>query len=485
MEIIDFRTQARADVEETKSGARSVPGGLPSVPGSKNLADRRRFWIKLLSFLTTAAVAGGAGSARAQELMRGSLNTDAPTAYQTASSANTDYNLRVGPIRFLAGVTTGIEYIDNIDYSDHNRESDEVVRLSLDVQALWKLTQLNTLQLSLGVGFIRYLEHPDATSNNVFITPGSAVAANIYIGDNIRINVHDAFDIRQDPVDNAQLNNVTNFGRFTNTVGLSVTGTFNPLIVTLGYDHFNYVSLNSEFDYLNRSSDSVYAQAGVQVEPGIIVGVEGNYSWYNYEGNSVPGEFLVSQGAAPTTVNGSAYGSGLNNGEGGSAGLYVDWTISHAFRFTARAGYQEASFDSGGFFSSVYGDSSELSTGYWALTLNNRVNAYLTQSLAAGREADLGLTSNYIIENYVRYNVAWRATNALTLAADLFYENDQESGGLFDEHLERYGGDVTLGFQFNMHLSGAVHYSYIQKDSDVQDRFYYQNRVGIDVGYQF
>ena len=417
--------------------------------------------------------------------MRGSLNSDTPTAYQTTSSSNTDYNLRLGPVRFLAGVTAGLEYIDNINYSDHNRESDEVVRFSLDVQALWKLTQLNTLQLSLGVGFIRYIEHPNATSDNVFITPGTSVAANIYVGDNIRINVHDAFDLRQDPVDNAQLNNVTNFARFTNTVGLSVTGTFNPLIVTVGYDHFNYVSLNSEFNYLDRSSDSVYAQVGVQVEPGIIVGVEGNYSWYDYDNNSVPGQFLASQGANPTTVNGSAYASGLNSGSGGSAGGYVDWTISHAFRFTARAGYQEASFNSGGFFSSVYGDSSSLTTGYWALTLNNRVNAYLTQSLAAGREADLGLTSNYIIENYVRYNVAWRATNALTLAADLFYENDQESGGLFDEHLERYGGDVTLGFQFNMHLSGAVHYSYIQKDSDVRDRFYYQNRVGVDVGYQF
>ena len=389
----------------------------------------------------------------------------------------------MGPIRFLAGVTGGFEYIDNINYSDHNRESDVVARFSLDVRALWRLTALNTLQVDLGVGFLRYIEHPNATTGDVFITPGSQVAANVYIGDNVRINIHDAFDIRQDPVDNAQLNNVTNFARFTNTVGLTAVGTFNPLIATVGYDHFNYISLNSEFDYLNRSSDSVLASLVFQVQPSIFVGVEGNYSWYNYESNSVPGEFLNSQGTAD--VNGAAYNSGLNDGQGGSAGLYLDWTLSHAFRFTARAGYQEASFDSGGFFSSVYGDKSSLSTGYWSVIINNRVNAYLTQTLSGGRESDLGLTSNYITENYGRYNVAWRATNALTLAADLFYENDQESGGLFDEHLERFGGDVSLGFQFNMHLSAAVHYSYIQKDSDAADRFYYQNRVGIDVGYQF
>ena len=415
--------------------------------------------------------------------MRSSLASDTPTAYQSGPGAENDYNLRVGPIRFMAGLSGGFEYIDNINYSDHNRESDVVARFSLDIRALWRLTSLNTLQVDLGVGFLRYIEHPNATSGDVFITPGSQVAANVYVGDNIRINIHDAFDIRQDPVDNAQLNNVTNFARFTNTVGITAVGTFNPLIATIGYDHFNYISLNSEFDYLNRSSDSVLASLVFQVQPSIFVGVEGNYSFYNYESNSVPGEFLNSQGTA--VVSGAGYSSGLNDGQGGSVGVYLDWTLSHAFRFNARAGYQEASFDSGGFFSSVYGDKSSLSTGYWSVTLNNRVNAYLTQSLTGGRESDLGLTSNYITENYVRYNVAWRATNALTLAADLFYENDQESGGLFDEHLERFGGDISLGFQFNMHLSAAVHYSYIQKDSDAADRFYYQNRVGVDVGYQF
>jgi hypothetical protein len=429
-----------------------------------------------------AATATGVGAASAQELMRGSLVGDTPTSYQAASTSDSDYNLRVGPIRFLAGVTGGFEYIDNINYSEHNRESDVVARFSLDIRALWKLTQLNTLELDLGVGFVRYIEHPSATTGDAFITPGSQLAANIYVGDNIRVNIHDAFAILQDPVDNAQLNNVTNFGRFTNTAGVTVVGTFSPAIITVGYDHFNYVSLTSEFDYLNRESDSVLGSLVFQVQPSLYVGIEGDYSWYNYEDNSVTGSFLNSQGVP---VAGSTYGSGLNDGQGGSVGLSLDWTLSHSFRVIAHGGYQEATFDNGGYFSSVYGDQTSLNTAYWNLTLNNRLNAYLTQTLAGGREADLGLTSNYIIENYVRYNVAWRATNALTLAGDLFYENDQESGGLFDEHLQRGGGDVSLGFQFNMHLSGALHYSYIRKDSDVADRSYYQNRVGVDVGYQF
>ncbi len=463
------------DQEERACPAAAARGQRPAA-GSHVL-------VKLLSFLALAVFAGAADPARGQELMRGSLVSDGPNVTTGGSTGSSgDYNLRVGPIRFLAEVTGGFEYIDNINYSEHNRQSDEVVRLSLNIRTLWTLSQYNTLQLDLGVGFIRYIQHSEATSGDVFITPGSQLAANIYVGDRVRINVHDAFDIRQDPVDNASLSGVTNFARFTNTAGVTVTADLNPITLTVGYDHFNYVSLNSEFDYLNRNSDSVLASVVYKVQPGILVGVEGNYSWYNYSNNSVSGDFLNSQGVV---VNGASNNRGLNDGEGGSVGAYFDWTISRSFRLTARGGYQEAHFDNNGFFSQNYGDDDNLSTFYWNVTLNNRLNAYFTQSLAGGRESDLGLTSNYITVNYVRYNLAWRATNALTVAGDLFYENDQESGGLFDEHLQRFGGDVSLGFQFNMHLSGALHYTYIRKDSDTADRSYYQNRVGVDVGYRF
>ena len=415
--------------------------------------------------------------------MRGSLVSDGPTTYQASSGlGNTDYNLRVGPIRFLAETTVGFEYIDNINYSEVNRTGDALVRLALNVRSLWNLTSLNTLQFDLGVGFIRYFNNPDATAGNVFITPGSQLAFNIYVGDNVRINVHDAFDIRQDPVDNGQLSNVTNFGRFTNTAGVTVIGEFSPLTLTAGYDHFNYTSLAGRFDYLDRTSESFLASAVFQVQPRLFLGVEGNYSLYDYAENAVSGNFLSQQGVS---VSSAGFGQGLNDGDGGSAGGYLDWTLSPAFRLIARGGYQFASFDNGGFFSDAFGDESNLSTYYWNVTLNNRVNAYFTHSLAGGRETDLGLTSNYLEVNYVRYNAAWRATNALTVAGDAFYENDQESGGLFNEGFQRYGGDVSLGIQFNMHLSAALHYGYIRKESEVNNRSYYQNRVGVDVGYRF
>ena len=142
--------------------------------------------------------------------------------------------------------------------------------------------------------------------------------------------------------------------------------------------------------------------------------------------------------------------------------MFLDITPTPYLRLVARGGYQYTSFDANGTFSTGLtangdqligvgvtpgerlSDDSTLSDFYWSVTLSNRINAYVTQSLSAGRENDFGLTSNYITVNYVRYNVAWRALSNVTVGGDLFYENDQESGGLFDEHLHFYCFDLSM-----------------------------------------
>ena len=457
----------------------------------KNGQGKRIALLKLVLFLAVGCLLGGP-QISAQELMRDSMaNPDsaANVGSTVASNDRTDYNLRIGPVRFLADVSAGIEYIDNINYSDRNRISDEVGRIALNIRTSYDLTRLNTISLNLGIGFVRYFEHPDATSNDLFITPGSQVAFDLYVADTYRFNFHDSFAVLQDPVDNAALSGVTDFGRFINTAGVTGVADYNTVIVTAGYDHTNYVSLNDTYDYLDRNADSVLGSVSVKVAPRTFVGVEATGAYTNYDDTN-----LIQQ----------------NDSIGGTAGAFIDITPTPYLRVVARGGYAYTSFDSGGTFSSgrlangelisiigedgineggVVGtrltDKDTLSDFYWSLSVSNRINAYLTNSLSAGREHDFGLTSNYITVNYVRYNIAWRALNNLTLGADAFYENDQESGGLFDEHLQRYGGDITLTYQINLHLSATGHYYGIAKDSDVNGRDYYQNRVGLDVDYRF
>ena len=442
------------------------------------------FSSKLLSFLLAAALVC-APALRAQELMRESLaGADVADTGRNSSIEEQNYNLRLGPIRFLMSATAGFEYIDNIGYSEINRESDVVARLALDIRSIWQLTRLNTLNFDLGVGFVRYIDHPDATSNNLFITPGSQVAFDIYVADIFRINIHDSFELLQDPVDQPSLSNVTNFGRFTNTAGVTGVADLNTLVLTAGYDHFNYIALNDDYNYLNRTAEQFLASAVYQIMPRTFLGIEGTYAITDYD-----------KGVQ-------------NDSTGGTIGLYFDITPTPYLRLIARGGYQGADFDGNGSSYNIgvipngeliggvpptskqlpnggYADQSTLNSFYWNFTVNHRINAYLSENLSAGRENDLGLTSNYLEVNYVRYNAAWRALSNVTVGGDAFYENDQESGGPYDQSLQRFGGDVTLGYQFNLQLSATAHYAYIKKDSDVYLLNYYQNRVGVDVTYQF
>ena len=152
---------------------RALISPAPQEPAARSRSWRAAF-TKLLLYPAVAGALFCGTRAGAQEMMRETLTT--PTATSTTTSPvsytnnATDYNLRVGPVKFSLDVVAGIEYIDNISYSEVNRTSDEVVRLGINILTIIPLTKLNTLRFDLGVGFVRYLEHPDATSGDVFIT---------------------------------------------------------------------------------------------------------------------------------------------------------------------------------------------------------------------------------------------------------------------------------------------------------------------------
>ena len=87
---------------------------------------------------------------------------------------------------------------------------------------------------------------------------GSQLAFDIFVGD-FRINFHDRLSLQQDPMAEIALSNVADYGRFENTVGVSVLWDLNKAVVTLGYDHYNYVSTDSDFDYLDRNAEELAA----------------------------------------------------------------------------------------------------------------------------------------------------------------------------------------------------------------------------------
>src|SRR6267378_513898 len=206
--------------------------------------------VFLLPFLCAGSVA------RSQDVVRPSLAGEAAAEARRQDIEHIPYNLLMGPIRFRVSATLGVEYNDNINLSEVNTQEDVIIRPQVNVNAIWPITQINTLTLDLGLGYAFYLDHSNANTNGVLISPGSQISFDIFIND-FRINIHDRPSLQQDPIAEAALSNVVDYGRFENTAGVSVLWDLNKAVLTLGYDHFTYVSTTSAFDYLDRNAEEL------------------------------------------------------------------------------------------------------------------------------------------------------------------------------------------------------------------------------------
>jgi Protein of unknown function (DUF560). len=428
------------------------------------------------------------GILRAQDAVRPSLAGEAAAEARRQSIDKIPYNLEVGPIKFRFSATMGIEYNDNINLAEDGsfafpsptgpivittrKQEDIIFHPSVNLDALWPITQLNTLKLDLGIGYSFYLDHSNYNTNSILIAPGSALAFDIFVGD-FRINIHDRFSLQQDPIDEISLSNVADYGRFENTAGVSVLWDLNQAVVTVGYDHYNFIATNSAFDYLDRNADIFSGSVGFTPNSNMTVGVEGTFVDTYYDKNV------------------------LNDSQNYSAGLFLETQFTSYLKVRVAGGYQAIDFDNTG----LVNDSHNLNDYYANLLLSHRVNSVLTQTLAIGHESQLGVNSNYVRLNYVRHTANWNIFYHTLLSTELFYEDAEDSGGLgffnlpipgvpnfnpfVAEHVHRYGGALSVGYQLTPHVTLGFRYQYTQKDSDQPLRDYRQNRVSLDGTYSF
>ncbi len=426
--------------------------------------------------------------APAQDAVRPSLAGEASAEARRQSIENIPYNLQLGPMKLRFSATLGFEYNDNVNLSEDRtvvvptnfgpllvtteKQSDFIIRPQINVNLLWPITQLNTLKLDLGLGYAFYMEHSDYNTSALLVTPGSQLAFDIFVGD-FRINIHDRFSVQQDPVAEATLSNVADYGRFENVAGVSVLWDLNAAVVTLGYDHYNFVALEDRFEYLDRSAEMLNASIAFTPSSTMSVGPEASYVDTSYDQNV------------------------MNDSQAFSAGAFLETQITNYLKLRVAGGYQNIDFDNTG----VVNDAHNLDDYYANLLLSHRVNSVLNHSLSLGHEAQLGVNSNYVVLNYVRHTANWNILLHTLLSTELFYEDAEDSGGAGPafipgpgafllnpfraEHVHRFGGALSLGYQLTQHVTLGFRYQYTKKDSDLLLRDYSQNRVSLDGTYSF
>jgi hypothetical protein len=395
--------------------------------------------------------------ALAQESIRASLAGDQAAFARRPALSNAGYNLQLGPVLAKLSASLGLEFNDNITLSENNRESDLIVRPSLYANVLWQVSELNALRLDLGIGYAAYASHSQFDTQSLLIAPLSALSFDVYIGD-FRITFFDQFSLLQNPVDEIDLANVGRFPRFENAAGITVLWDLNKVILTAGYTHYNFESLDSNFSYLDRNEDQFVFSGSVRATNTLSVGVRATGGLVNYNHNF---------------NNDSAWYS---------FGPFLETQVTSYIHVSLEGGYQGGSFNTGG----LNDDTSGLSTVYARLQLTHRINRYITETLDTGRDAQLGFTTNTTELTYVRYAAIWRVNSKVTLAFEAFYEHGLDSPSDFEsERVNRYGIGANLDYRLGRHFTTSLGYWFIDRTSDLPDRSYYQNRVLWAITYDF
>ena len=443
----------------------------------------RRLGLALLLTVLSAA-----SMVHAQDAIRPSLAGEAAAEARRQAIDKIPYNLQLGPIKFRFSATMGFEYNDNVNLAEDGSitllsltgpitlttepQSDWILRPQVNLNALWPITQLNTLKFDIGVGYAFYMDNSDYNTSGVLIAPGSQLAFDIFVGD-FRINIHDRFSLEQDPIAEVALSNVADYGRFQNLIGVSVLWDLNQAVVTLGYDHYTFIATNDDFEYLDRNADIFSGSIGFTPNSIMTVGLEGSFVTTYYDMNV------------------------LNDSNTYSIGAFLETQVTSNVKFRIAGGFQSIDFDNTG----LVNDPNDLEDWYANALLSHRINAQLTHNIAVGHETQLGVNSNYVQLNYIRHTANWNIFYKTLLSTELFYEDADDSGGsgplfapvpgipIFNpfvaERIHRYGGAITLGYQLTPHVTLGLRYQYTQKDSDQPLRDYRQNRIAFDGTYSF
>jgi hypothetical protein len=393
--------------------------------------------------------------ASAQESARPSL-TGAAAAEMRKTTPEGDYNLKLGPVRVDLTSSLEIEANDNINLSDVDRKGDLILRPSVTAHTVWQVTRVNALHFDLGLGYAEYLNHSQANTSSVLISPDSQLAFDIFVGD-FRINIHDRFSILQNPIDEVGLSNVAKFDRLQNSSGISVLWDLNDIKLVLGYDHYIFHSLSSDFDYLNHSEDQFYFSGSASLDSATTVGFDSSFTPVSYEQDY------------------------KNGGLTYSAGPFIEKQISHYLKLRLSGGYQGMSFDSGG----SNGDLSDTNGFYADLSLAHRLNSHVTESLSVGHEARLGLESNSVEYNYARYVATWQMNQKIGFSLNAFFEDANESDSTISERAKRFGAGLATSYRINRKLTLGLRYGYTKKNSDLALRSYYQNVGAVCLTYDF
>ena len=119
--------------------------------------------------------------------------------------------------------------------------------------------------------------------------------------------------------------------------------------------------------------------------------------------------------------------------------------------------------------------------------VQHRLNEFITYSIAAGRSVTFGFSGGAIDLYSAAVQANWNVIRKTTISTAFLYEHGTQLSAAFQqpETFTRYGANLTVGRTLSRNLSAMLHYQFYWRESDLSNRGYKANIVGVSFAYQF
>ena len=242
-------------------------------------------------------------------------------------------------------------------------------------------------------------------------------------------------------------NDVGTFSRLNNEAGFHVDWDLNEVALSVGYNHENFISTTSSFEYLNRESEWFSASAGFLLGDKARTGLEAQAGLHSYQRETI-----------------------LNDNWRVRVGPFTEVNLREKISLRAGGGFETARYAATAPGNNDY----ESYYGYARIRQDTRL---FSHSLAAGREHLLGDNANNLRTTYARYSISSPVLAHFDLEANLSVNSAEEFGGTFDEKFTYYGAGFRLGYEFHKYCRSDLRYEFRLKESDLASRDFHRNRV--------
>jgi hypothetical protein len=382
-----------------------------------------------------------------------------------------NYNLNWGPVSFQFDSSLQAEFTDNALNTAVNRSSDVIFRPQVKLNSYWPITDLNALTLSLGVGYEYYVKNTQLNAGFPLISPDSEIALVLYVKD-LRFRFHETFSYQeslyyyggtysQQSGQFINLQNIGTFGRIDNLAGFLADWDLGAFVLSLGYDHENFISQLASLDYLTRASELFSSSIDVAVGPEFHSGVEAKASWNNYQTDQLTDNWRAR------------------------VGPFVEVSPGEYVKLRAGGGYD------GVFIPPNAAGLDTDSTPYYAYArATHTVNDWLAYSLTVAHENQVGWNTANVEATYVGLSATLKCIDRVELTPAFYYGLGNESGPTYNgypyhENYNYFVISLGMAYHFGERWTADLRYDYTQKDCDIPYDSYYRNRLTAGVTYRF